>query len=99
MEQIKASVKSKDDKYFIHIESGDEGVFIPLSEDKPNDVKSAFNKLIICLKKGKFQIQLDEVRDDLFCQVAKEYVTQLNRELVEVHNEMTRYGLVSTADD
>ena len=37
---------------------------------------------------------LAEVGDDLFSQVAKEYVTQLNREIQEVHGEMKQYGLI-----
>jgi len=99
METIKASIQCKDEKYFIQIESGEDGIAIPISEDKPNDIKSAFNKLIARLKSGKFQIQLENVRDDLFSQVANEYITQLNSELVEVYGEMSRHGLVSVAAD
>jgi len=63
-------------------------------EGKPNEVKSAFNKIITRIKAGEFQIKLDEVRDDLFSQVANEYLTQLNREIQEVRGEMKQYGLV-----
>ncbi len=94
METVKANVEILDDKYFIKIENGDKKVRIPMSEDKPNEVKSAFNKIITWLKNGEFQITLEEVGDDLFSQVANEYITQLNREIKEVYGEMKQYGLV-----
>ena len=96
METIRAIVKSVDEQVFIEIEVGNENVKILMSEDKPNDVKSAFNKLITRLKTGKFQIELKDVEEDLFSQVAKEYIAQLNREILEVHGEMEDYGLVET---
>ena len=94
METIKATVENIGDKYFIKIKTGVEEISIPMSEDKPNEVKSAFNKIITRIKVGEFQIKLDEVRDDLFSQVANEYLTQLNREIQEIHGEMKQYGLV-----
>lgn len=94
METIKAIVETLDEKHSIKIEAGDEQIRIPMSEDKPNEVKSAFNKLIARIKKGEFQIELEEVGEDLFSQVANEYVTQLNREILEVFGEMDHFGLV-----
>jgi hypothetical protein len=94
MEIINATVGSLDDKHFIKIKMGDEEIRIPMSEDKPNEVKSAFNKIITRIKEGIYQIKLEEVGEDLFSQVAKEYITQLNREIQEVHGEMKEYGLV-----
>lgn len=94
MEIINATVESLDDKYFIKIKTGDEEISIPMSEDKPNEVKSAFNKIITRIKAGEFQIKLEEVGEDLFSLVANEYLTQLNREIQEVRNEMKQYGLV-----
>ena len=96
METISASVKVVDEQYFIEIEVGDGNTRIPMSEDKPNEVKSAFNKLIVRLKGGKYEIKLENVGEDLFSQVAKEYIAQLNREIQEVHGEMKEYGLVET---
>jgi len=95
METIKATVEQVDEKYFIKIEDKDYTIRIPMSEDKPNEVKSAFNKLINRIKDGEFQIELEEVGEDLFSQVANEYITQLNREIHEVHGEMKQHGLVS----
>jgi hypothetical protein len=94
METIKATVTLVGEKHFIKIDEGDAQISIPISEDKPNEVKSAFNKLITRLKDGKFQIELAEVGDDLFSQVAKDYIMQLNREIQGVHGEMKQYGLI-----
>ncbi len=98
METIRATVESVEDKHLIKIESGDEEISISMSEDKPKQVKSAFNKIITWIKDGEFQIKLEEVGEDLFSQVANEYITQLNREIQEVHGEMKEYGLVANCD-
>jgi hypothetical protein len=96
METIKATVVQVDDKQFIRIGDEEDAINIPMSEDKPNDVKNPFNRLIDRIKNGQFQIELDELREDLFSQVANEYITQLNREIQEVHGEMEHYGLLPT---
>lgn len=98
METIKAMVVEDDDKHFIKIEIEEDEVRIPISEDKPNEVKSAFNKLIAQIKKREFQIGLEEVGTDLFSQVANEYITQLNREIQEIRDEMKDYNLVDDED-
>jgi hypothetical protein len=95
METIKATVMQVDKKYFIKIENKDNMIKIPISEDKPNEVKSAFNRLIARIRDGIFQIELEDVGEDLFSQVASEYITHLNREIQEVHGEMEQYGLVT----
>lgn len=94
METIKATVVELEEKHFIRIETENEEIKIPISEDKPNEVKSAFNKLIARIKEGEFEIELEDIGQDLFSQVANEYITQLNREIQEVHGEMQNYGLV-----
>jgi len=94
MEMIKATVVQDGEKHFIKIEDEEHTISIPISEDKPNEVKSTFNRLIARIKDGEFQIELAEVGKDLFSQVANEYITQLNREILEVHGEMKQYGLV-----
>ena len=94
METFKATVVELEEKHFIKIETGDEEINIPISEDKPNEVKSAFNKLIARIKEGEFEIKLEDIGQDLFSQVANEYVTQLNREIQEGRGEMIDYGLV-----
>lgn len=99
METIKATVVELDEKHFIEIKTDGETIKIPISEDKPNEVKSAFNKLIVHLKEGEFEIEMEEVGEDLFSQVANEYITQLNREIQEVRGEMIDYGLVEEEED
>jgi hypothetical protein len=93
MAAVKASVTQIDNKQFIKIELEDGTALIPMSDDKADDVKSAFNKLILQIKKGEFQIKLEGGGDDLFTQVAAEYIKQLNREIKEVHAEMQEHGL------
>jgi len=98
METIKAEVVESDGKHFIKICNEEHPITIPMSEDKANEVKSAFNKLIARIKDGEFQIELEEIGEDLFSQVASEYVTQLNKEIKEVYGEMVRHGLVEVED-
>lgn len=96
MEMIKARIVQMHDKHFIKIEDKSTEYMIPMSDDKPDEVKSAFNKLILRLKDGEYQIKLEEVGDDLFSQVASEYIKQLNREIQEVYGEMKQYDLLKT---
>jgi hypothetical protein len=95
METIKACVVQVEEKHLIKIEAGGGEIRIPMSEDKPNEVKNAFNKLVARIKDGEFQIEMVEVGEDLFSQVANEYITQLNREIQEVRGEMKQYGLIA----
>jgi hypothetical protein len=94
METLKAMVENAGDKYSLRItvESGD--VVVPLSDDNANAVKSAFNRLIQRIREGEFKIQLDREGDDLFSMVAKEYLTQLNKEIREVHHQIKVFGLL-----
>lgn len=94
MEIVKASIEQRDEVHFIKIETEGDGIKIPMSEDKPNEVKSAFNKIIARMQNGEFQIELEEIGDDLFSQVANEYIMQLNREIIEIHGEMQQYNLL-----
>lgn len=94
METLEAIVENVDDKYSLRIkvESGD--IVIPLSDDNAIAVKSAFNKLILRIRDGEFKIQLEKEGDDLFSMVAKEYLTQLNKEIREVHKQIKEFGLL-----
>jgi hypothetical protein len=95
METRKAKLVEVDEKHWLVLDLGDGEIRIPLSEDKPNDVKSAFNKLLTRLKSGAFKIELEGAGDDLFSQVAKEYLVQLNKEIPAIHAEMVKRGLVA----
>lgn len=94
METIEATVVTLDDKVYIKIADKEKEIKIPMCEDKSNEVKSAFNILVTRLKAGKYRIKLMVTKDDLFHQVANEYITQLNRELIDIFGEMKQYGLV-----
>ena len=94
METLKADVIEEESRHYIRIDAGEEVLRIPLSEDNPNAVKSVFNKLITKLKDGSYEIRMAEAGEDLFSQVAKEYVGQLNKELQEVYKDLLYYGLV-----
>lgn len=94
MVMLDATVECVEEKYFLNISVEQGPVTIPLSDDNPNAVKSAFNKLIQRIRIGEFTIKLDKVGEDLFSMVADEYLAQLNREIQEVHSQMREYGLV-----
>lgn len=95
METVDAVIEVLNDKYFISIDLGAGSVAkIPLSDDKATDVKAAFNKVIARTKLGEFQIKMNAVGEDLYSQVANEYLLQLNREIKEVRGEMEAQGLV-----
>jgi hypothetical protein len=95
MATVRATVAQIDEKHFIKIDLEDGPVLVPISDDKADDVKKAFNKLIVRIKKGEFQAKLETAGEDLFCQVANEYIKQLNREIKEVHAEMKQHGLTA----
>ena len=94
MVTLDATVECVEEKYFLKINVEQGPVTIPLSDDSPNAVKSAFNKLIQRIKIGEFTIKLDKVGEDLFSMVANEYLAQLNREIQEVRSQMAEYDLV-----
>ncbi|HKZ03458.1 MAG TPA: hypothetical protein VJ180_14550 [Pyrinomonadaceae bacterium] len=96
MEVLNATVDSIDEKYFIKIKVEGGDIIIPLSDDNANEVKSAFNKLIVRIRTGEFTIKLEKVGEDLFSMVANEYLAQLNREIHEVRSQMKEYGLVKS---
>ena len=93
METLKAEVAQEDDSRFIRITKDEAEIRIPLTEDNPNAIKSAFNELISLAKQDELEIEMDEVGPDLFSQVASEYIAQLNREIQEVRREMQDIGL------
>lgn len=71
---------------------------IQLAEDKPNEIKDVFNKLIVTLKKGLFQFNLDDPTDDLYHHISKEYLVQLNCELESVYDELKDFDLLEIED-
>jgi hypothetical protein len=77
----------------------DEDLRIVLTDDNPNNIKDAFNKLILTLKKGEFAFELDDEKEDLYHHICVEYITQLNSEIQSVFNELSDYGLLEADQD
>jgi hypothetical protein len=94
METIRAIVSEVEGKHVIEIQDEENPIRIPMSEDRPKEVKKAFNRLLVRMRAGEFRIELAEVGEDLFSQVANEYLSQLNREIRGVYDEMKHYDLV-----
>jgi len=92
-----AKIVQEREKYFIEFALSDGAVRIPLSDERPKEVKAAFNKIISEIKLAEFTIEFEMPGDDLFSQVAKEYISHLNREIHEVRAEMAQLGLLPTA--
>lgn len=95
METVEARVLKDGEKHFIEIGISNEKIQIPMSDVNQNEVKKAFNKLLAKIEKGEFKIELKEVGEDLFSQVAGEYIKQLNRDIQKVYDEMKQNGLLA----
>ncbi|MFY0624861.1 MAG: hypothetical protein JXR07_01120 [Reichenbachiella sp.] len=91
----KATINRSEEKtsLVLHIKEGEE-LEIELTEDRPNEVKSVFNKLISFLKKGSFKIELEDDKEDLYFHICTEYIGQLNTELSSIHQELEDYELL-----
>lgn len=96
METHKAKIERKDGNAVLKLALSSTELEIILTEDKPNDVKSVFNKLLELLKNGVFQFTLEDEKEDLYHHICKEYLTQLNAELSSVYQELKEYGLLGT---
>ena len=92
----KATIERKKDSATLKLAVGKTVLDIVLTEDKPNDVKSVFNKLLEMLKKGLFDFSLTDEKQDLYYHICKEYITQLNTELKGTFQELKDNGLLQT---
>jgi hypothetical protein len=88
MEIHDANIEQINSEYYLSLKINGEDMKIPITKDEPNEIKVVFNKLILNLKKGPFKFTMKEKGDDLICQVAKEYIYQLNSELSEIYEEL-----------
>ena len=97
METHKATITRTEEKasLILRIEEGN-GLEIELTEDKPNDVKNVFNKLISYLKKGPFKLDLEDDKEDLYFHICTEYIEQLNVELASIYQELEDYELLDS---
>lgn len=94
METYNATVVNEDDDWFLVLSVDSDDMRIPLTRDEPLVIKTVFNKLILNLKEREFQFEAKIVGKDLFSQIAKEYIEQLNLELRSVYKELSDYDLV-----
>lgn len=94
METKKAFIKREETKTSLAFSIGDKILEINLTEDKPIEVKKVFNELLLELKKGEFQFELDDDEGDLFFHISNEYISQLNAELSSIYKELEDYELL-----
>jgi hypothetical protein len=96
METHKAKIDRGENSATLKLALGASELEIVLTEDKPNDVKSVFNKLLVQLKNGEFDFILEDEKEDLYYHICKEYITQLNAELKSTYNELQDNGLLKS---
>lgn len=94
METHNATIERKELSATLRLALGDTVLDIVLTEDRPNDVKSVFNKLLEQLKKGEFEFNLTDDKEDLYHHICKEYIIQLNAELKSTYSELQDNGLI-----
>lgn len=93
METKKATIKREESNTHLILEIGENPVEITLTDDNPNNVKSAFNVILRELKKGLFEFKLEDENSDLFNNICIEYLNQLNTEIKSIHSELKEYEL------
>lgn len=94
METFKANVKSENDHQYLCLITDVGEYMIPLTDNDTQVVKDVFNKLIVRLKTSVFQFEMEGVGNDLFSQVAMEYIKQLNSELANVRKDLEHHKLL-----
>jgi hypothetical protein len=95
METFKAEVVERDKEQCLMLVIKGQELIIPLTKDEPNEIKMVFNSLILQLKKSPFQISIEDREDgDIFHNIAREYINQLNTELDAIRKELEAHSLV-----
>ena len=94
MENYSATIDRGEEKTDLVLTVNSKEFRICLTDDNPGKVKSVFNSLIIELKKEKFEFTLSDDTPDLFNDICKEYIKQLNGEIADVFAQLKKYGLV-----
>lgn len=91
-----AEIIKIDEEYFLALKLPDNKLEIAITQDLPKDVQKVFNELIVSLKNGVFSFSLKEQEQkDIYYDVAKEYISQLNSELDEIYKEMKECNLLN----
>ncbi|WP_091315139.1 hypothetical protein [Flavobacterium terrigena] len=95
MEIHKAIIERNTAEATLKLLVGTDELNIVLTDDKPNEVKSVFNKLLLHLKNGEFEFELTDDKEDLYFHICKEYIIQLNSELKSTYTELRDNGLLN----
>ncbi len=91
-----ATIERKDsNSATLKLALGADELNIVLTDDNPNEVKSLFNKLLLHLKNEEIEFNLIDDKDDLYSNICKEYITQLNAELKSTYTELKDNGLLN----
>jgi len=93
MVTYKASIQRGTQTQLI-LRPGKQEIKIVLTDDNPINVKAAFNKLIVALKKGPIKFELDDKAEDLYKHICVEYLKQLNAELKTIYQELVDNELI-----
>lgn len=94
MEMYDAKMIKDGENHYLELNIKTATLKISMTEDLPNEIKATFNKLILRLKIEHFNFKLGEIDTDLFSQIAKEYIGQLNKELTAIHTELGHHKLL-----
>jgi hypothetical protein len=94
METNKATIQRGDQNTFLVLNVNNQDFKIILTDDNPNNVKDVFNKLLLELKKGLFEFEIEDETEDLYHHICKEYILQLNDELQTIFQELEEYELL-----
>ena len=94
METKSAKIKRSEQKSSLIFCISDQEYEIVLTEDNPKEIKNVFNTLLKALKSGLYSFELEDTDNDLYHDIAAEYIKQLNVELKTVHDELGEYGLL-----
>lgn len=95
METFKASIIRGDQNTILALQVSENRYDITLTDDNPNNVKSVFNKLLLKLKDGVYNFELEDSTEDLYYHICKEYINQLNTELSSTYKELKDYELLN----
>ena len=95
METFNAEISRDDQKTVLVLNGRKKKLELVLTEDNPNSIKTVFNELLIELKDGDFEFKLVDTKQDLYNQISKEYLTQLNSELSSIYQELKDYELLN----
>ena len=93
-----ATIKRQTDQSKLVLQGHFGSFEIILTEDNPNNVKGVFNSILKDLKKGLIQFELTDDKEDMYHHICREYIKQLNAEMMVIYEELKKYELVEAAE-